>query len=146
MLDFSKLCRPTALERLEDDQRRRDAAIADDHARRVLRARKTVIITLTHDPEARFAISGASVLHLFGEQTNGREARAAWYAPDHMTREDFDAIAARYAIGSTLELRGYWKPFEAKSGTRFTFIAQFVTEVAQRLRRKSPDAEIEAFG
>lgn len=147
MLDFSKLLRPqSAAERLEQEQRRREREIADDHARRLLRSRKTVVITLTHEPESRFVLSGASVLHLHGDQPNGHETSAVWYAPDHMTRAEFDAIVARYIVGTTLELRGYWKSFEGKSGTSFTFIAQFVTERAEARERKSADAEIAAFG
>lgn len=69
------------------------------------------------------------------------------HAPDHMSRDEFDAIVARYVIGATLGLRGYWKPFNGNSGTSFTFVAQFVKIAgrAEPVERKSPDAEIAAF-
>jgi hypothetical protein len=65
-----------------------------------------------------------------------------------MSRDEFDTIVAGYAIGATLDLRGYWKPFNGNSGTSFTFIAQFVkaADRAEPVERKSPQAEIDAFG
>jgi hypothetical protein len=147
MFDFSKLRRPSAAEQREQEQRRRAAAIEDDHTRRLLRSRDALRITLTDHPDARFTVSGACALHLYGDRPNGREVRAVWYAPDHMSRDEFDAIVARYAIGATLDLRGYWKAFEGNSGTSFTFIAQFVkvADRAEPVERKSPQAEIDAF-
>lgn len=147
MFDFSKLRRPSATEQREQEQRRRADAIAADHTRRLLRSRDALRVTLTDHPDARFTIAGDRAVHLYGDQPNGREARAVWYAPDHMSRDEFDAIVARYAIGATLDLRGYWKPFTGNSGTSFTFVAQFVkaADPAEPAERKSPQAEIGAF-
>jgi hypothetical protein len=147
MFDFSKLRRPTAAEQHEQEQRRRAAAIADDHTRRLVRSRDTLLVTLTDHPETRFTVSGDSSLHLYGEKPDGRDVQAVWHAPEFLTRAEFDAIVARYAIGATLALRGYWKPFNCNSGTSFTFIAQFmsVADLVERKKRKSPDAEIAAF-
>jgi len=147
MIDFTKLRRPTAAERREEAQRRRADAIADDHTRRLLRSRDALRITLTDHPDARFTIAGDRAVHFYGDQPNGREARAVWYAPEHMSRDEFDTIVAGYAIGATLDLRGYWKPFNGNSGTSFTFVAQFVkaADRDQPAERKSPDAEIAAF-
>ena len=91
-----------------------------------MRSRNTLLVTLTDHPEARFTVSGDSSLHLYGDKPIGRDVHAVWYALDHMSRDEFDAIVARYAIGGTLELRGYWKPFKGNSRTSFTFVAQFV--------------------
>jgi hypothetical protein len=38
MIDFTKLRRPSAAERREQEQRRRAAEIADDHTRRLFRS------------------------------------------------------------------------------------------------------------
>ncbi|TRL28495.1 hypothetical protein FM996_18355 [Methylosinus sporium] len=64
-----------------------------------------------------------------------------------MSRDQFDAIVARYAIGAMRDLRGYWKPFNGNCGTSFTFVAQFVkaADRAEPAERKSPQAEISAF-
>lgn len=147
MFDFTKLRRPNAAEQREQEQRRRADAIAADHTRRLLRSRDALRVALTDHLEARFTIAGDRAVHFYGDQPNGREARAVWYAPDHMSRDEFDAIVAGYAIGATLDLRGYWKPFNGNSGTSFTFVAQFVkaADGAEPVERTSPDAEIAAF-
>lgn len=147
MFDFTKLSRPrSAAERLEDEKRRHEAAVADDHARRTLRSRSTVVITLTDEPETRFTMTGEGALHLRGRRSNGRQTRAVWYAPDHKGRDEFDAVVAALAMGTTLELRGYWKPYEGKSGTHFTFMAQFFTPRQPAVQKRSAAAELAAFG
>lgn len=122
MLDFTKL----RAERNEDDRRRQAQAIADDTARRQIKARTSVSITLGYDAEGRFTMSGERVIHLSGAERNGRIVRAQWFAPDHLNKEDYRAIFNTLLEGVTVKLDGYWKPFTTAAGTSFTFMAQFI--------------------
>jgi hypothetical protein len=125
MLDFSKLRVPTKAERDADDRRRQAQAIADDTARRQIRATKSVEMTLNSDAECRFTTSGERVVHLRGVQHNGRIVRAQWFAPHHLGREEYRAIFNALLQGVSVKLDGYWKPFAGAGGTNFTFMAQF---------------------
>ncbi|WP_159732532.1 hypothetical protein [Methylosinus sp. Ce-a6] len=115
MFDFTKLRRPNAAELREQEQRRRADAIAADHTRRLLRSRDTLVVTLTDHHKEHVTIPGARAVHFYGDKADGRAVHAVWYAPDHLSRDEFDAIVAGYAIGATLDLRGYWKPFNGNS-------------------------------
>ena len=45
---------------------------------------------------------------------------------DHFARDQVDGVFEKLVVGVGLTLDGYWKPFEARGQTRFTFIAQFI--------------------
>jgi hypothetical protein len=127
MIDFTKLKVPTAEELKEMDERRRQAAIAEDMERRRERSRKSVTITLGCDAECRSTMQGTKLIDFRGKQADGKPLRAVWYAPDHMDHEEFSELYNRCLEGCILRLDGYWKPFKNNSGqTRFTFIAQFI--------------------
>ncbi len=92
MIDFSKLHVKTQDERDEDDRRREAQAIADDTARRQIRATNSVEMTLNADAEFRFSLSGDRIIHLRGLQHNNRLVRADWFAPPHLSRKEIDVV------------------------------------------------------
>jgi len=127
MIDFRKLSRPVSpAEREADEQRRAAEEIANDMTRRQQWSRKTVALTLDRDAEFRHTLSGDQCLHLHGTHDDGKTISAAWYAPSHFAREQVYAIFEKLSDGVRLTLDGYWKPFEIRGQTRFTFIAQFI--------------------
>jgi hypothetical protein len=110
----------------EDDNRRAAQRIADDMKRRREWSRKRIELTITREVDSRHTFSGEQCLHNYGAQPDGKPAAATWYAPDHFTHDQVTAVFQRLAVGVSLTLDGYWKPFEVKGQTRFTFIAQFI--------------------
>jgi hypothetical protein len=127
MIDFSKLSRPMSAAELEaDDKRRAAQTIAHDMKRRQERSRRRVQLTITREVDTRHTFSGEQCLHIHGAQPDGKPANATWYAPDHFTRDQVDGVLEKLAVGVSLTLDGYWKPFTAREQTRFTFIAQFI--------------------
>jgi hypothetical protein len=127
MINFSKLSRPAnAAEREADEARRIAQEIASDRTRRQEWSRRTVTLTLDRAAECRHSFSGDQCLHLHGTQDDGKTISAAWYAPSHFAREQVYAIFEKLSGGVGLTLDGYWKPYEVRGQTRFTFIAQFI--------------------
>jgi hypothetical protein len=127
MINFSKRSRPASpAEREADEQRRAAEEIASDRNRRQEWSRRTVALTLDRDPECRHSFSGDQCLHLHGTQDDGKTISAAWYAPSHFARDQVDGVFEKLVVGVGLTLDGYWKPYELRGQTRFTFIAQFI--------------------
>ena len=93
MIDFSKLSRPTtAAERQRDDEQRIARQIEEDLKRRREWSRKSVTVILALEAEFRHTLSGDQCLHLRGAQADGKTIAATWYAPEHFTRRQVDAI------------------------------------------------------
>lgn len=127
MVDFSKFRVRTAEEMRAEDEKRHARAVDEDLARRRERSRRSVSITLEDDAESRVTLSGPPLIHLRGSQADRKPVRTTWFAPDHMSRDEFDNFLRPLVHGSCLKLDGYWKPFTNHSGkTNFTFIAQFI--------------------
>src|SRR5208283_581635 len=53
-------------------------------------------------------LSGGQCLHLRGAQADGKTVAATWYAPEHFTRRQVDAIFDQLTQGVRLTLDGYW--------------------------------------
>ncbi len=127
MVDFSKLSRPkTAAERVRDDQDRIAREIEQDLARRSQWTRKTVALTLIRETEFRHSLSGDRALHLHGAQADGKTVSVTWYAPDHFTHEQTDAVFNQLVEDVSVTLDGYWTTSTFNGKKRFTFVAQFI--------------------
>jgi hypothetical protein len=149
MIDFSSLERPSPEKQERDVKARRDREIEADHARRTERAKKSLILTCTEDARQYFAFSGTKYLSIHGTDTNGQAVSASWYAPDHATDEELASVRDLLVEGSTVQLQGYWKPFQNhRNETKFSFMAQFVHPVIQDLKPRplaSPEDQLKAF-
>ena len=132
MIDFSKLKVLTAAERQRDDEQRIARQIEEDLKRRREWSRKSVTVTLSLEAEFRHTLSGGQCLHLRGAQADGKTVAATWYAPEHFTRRQVDAIFDQLTQGVRLTLDGYWSAATFNDKKRFTFVAQFI-----RVRRRS---------
>jgi hypothetical protein len=127
MIDFSKLSRPTtAAERQRDEEQRIARQIEEDLKRRREWSRKSVTVILALDAEFRHTLSGDQCLHLRGAQVDGKTIAATWYAPEHFTRRQVDAIFDQLTEGVSLRLDGYWSAATFNGKKRFTFVAQFI--------------------
>jgi len=84
----------------------------------------TVILAL--GAEFRHTLSGGQCLHLRGAQADGKTVAATWYAPEHFTRRQVDAIFDQLTQGVRLTLDGYWSAATFNDKKRFTFVAQFI--------------------
>jgi len=150
MIDFAKLERPSSENRERDEKARRDREITEDHARRTQRARTLITITCTEAAQHYFAYSGARYLSIHGIQPDGRPVTATWFVPDHVTDEEIATALSLATRGTSIELRGYWKPHKNHDGkTRFTFMAQFIEPASRTEARHltaSPQDQIDAFG
>ena len=140
--DFSKLRSlkdQTPEERAAAEAERRQKDIEADEARRRQWSRKSIEITLDEAPEIRFTMGGEKTLMLRGVDDAGRPARAQWYAPNHMERDEFDAFALSLDDGQRLKLEGYWKPYEGRDGKKlFTFMTQFIHRCEPPAHESSP--------
>jgi hypothetical protein len=93
MIDFSKLSRPTtAAERQLDEEQRIARQIEEDLKRRRDWSRKSVTVILGLEAEFRHTLPGGQCLHIRGAQADGKPVAATWYAPEHFTRRQGDAI------------------------------------------------------
>jgi hypothetical protein len=150
MIDFRKLEPPTAAELKTTEQRRRTQEIEADTDRRTERSSRRITVILSHDADHRFTMSGTRAIHLHAVQEDGRSVRAIWYAPDHATDDQIQAVYAPLTEGTRLRLDGYWKPHKNREDkTCFTFMAQFIQPLAppeERRPRTSPDDQMNAFG
>jgi len=129
MIDFSQLDRPptTPEAREINEKKRREREIAEDFEKRSQRCKHRVNITISADPESCFSMSGTPMLHLRGLDDKGRPVRVDYFAPDHMSRDEFGRYFEQFLPEVPLSLQGYWKPFTDRKGkTHFTFIAQFI--------------------
>jgi hypothetical protein len=127
MIDFSKLSRPTtAAERQRDEEQRIARQIEEDLKRRRDWSRKSVTVILTLESEFRHTLSGGQCLHLRGAQADGKTVAATWYAPEHFTRRQVDAIFDQLTQDVRLTLDGYWSAATFNDKKRFTFVAQFI--------------------
>jgi len=52
--------------------------------------------------------------------------KRTWRQFVERARDQVDGVLEKLAVGVSLTLDGYWKPFTAREQTRFTFIAQFI--------------------
>jgi hypothetical protein len=121
--DFSKLKRPNKEEMEAADQERRNGEIKEDHEKRLSYCKYEIRVALTYDTEIYFTATGSQRATFRGRDTNGREIRAIWYAPDHLTRDETDALVRPMLEGANIVLKGYWK---CETSGAFTFKAQFV--------------------
>lgn len=150
MIDFTKLETPSPEQNERAEKARHDREIAADLARRTERAHKTILLTCAEDARHSFAFSGTRFLSIHGTKPGGQSVSATWYAPDHATDQDIGEVLSLLTPGSTLELRGYWKPHQNREGkTCITFIAQFIQPTSRAAERRpptSPQDQMKAFG
>ncbi len=126
MIDFSKLRVLTAAERQHDDEQRVALQIEEDLKRRREWSRKSVTVILALEAEFRHTLSGDQCLHLRGAQADGKTVAATWYAPEHFTRRQVDALFDQLTEGVSLTLDGYWSAATFNGKKRFTIVAQFI--------------------
>ena len=127
MIDFSKLRVLTAEERQAADERAAQQEIAADRKQREERATKTLALTLKHDAEFRFAMSGDGIIGMSGKDGQGRDNRAIFYAPSDFSREAINHILQGLVEDAAVKLAGYWKKREFNGKPHFEFVAQFIT-------------------
>ncbi len=125
MVDFSKLKRPNRAEMEAPGLQRREREIQQDHDKRLSYCKHEILVVLTYEAEVRFTTTGAQRASFHGTDSDGREVRAIWFAPDHLNRDEIDALAERMTEGAQLILKGYWAR-ETYGDRPFTFKAQFV--------------------
>ncbi|VFU17543.1 hypothetical protein [Methylocella tundrae] len=127
MIDFSTLPRPkSAAERQRDEDQRVTSQVADDLKRRREWNRKSVALTLVRQAEWRYTNAGTSTLQLRGERNDGRPIAITWFAPEHYTQEQINAVYNQLTKGSRTTVEGYWGSSARDARLRTTFVAQFI--------------------